>query len=228
MTSFPSAQAVTPNHAGQTAINSTAAADEPADSASAGSGSGVGPLSVALIRRAQAGDRAAFEQLVRATARLVYARLYPDIGDRDQTEDLVQETYLTAWRSIAQLREVPDASAFRRWLLTIARTTRIDASRRSTRKKRTATALAQDAAAHAVDVSTQPDEIALRRERHDRALGLLRSLPEEYRLPLSMRYLAGADHADICRQLGVSAGSLRGLLHRGMARLRALFQAADE
>ena len=46
----------------------------------------------ALVVRARNGDRAAFEELVRRTSRLVFARLYLDTGKADRTEDLVQET----------------------------------------------------------------------------------------------------------------------------------------
>ena len=51
-------------------------------------------------------------------------------------------------------------------------------------------------------------------------LGILRSLPEEYREPLTLRYLAGADYETIQMQMGLSNGSLRGLLHRGLKLLR--------
>ena len=50
---------------------------------------------------------------------------------------------------------------------------------------------------------------------------ILRSLPEEYRLPLTLRYIGGADYETICTQLGLTNGSLRGLLHRGLQLLRA-------
>ena len=52
-------------------------------------------------------------------------------------------------------------------------------------------------------------------------LALLRSLPEEYREPLMLRYIAGADYDTIGQQLGLSNGSLRGLLHRGMSPMRS-------
>jgi RNA polymerase sigma-70 factor (ECF subfamily) len=58
-----------------------------------------------LVVRAQRGDRAAFEELVRRTSRLVFARLYLETGDRHQTEDLVQETLLTAFRTLGQLTQ---------------------------------------------------------------------------------------------------------------------------
>src|SRR5438105_4942448 len=66
-----------------------------------------------------------------------------------------------------------------------------------------------------------PEEQAQRAELRERVLAVLRSLPEEYRLPLTLRYLAGADYETIGTQLGLSNGSLRGLLHRGLKMLRA-------
>jgi RNA polymerase sigma-70 factor, ECF subfamily len=49
---------------------------------------------------------------------------------------------------------------------------------------------------------------------------VLRSMPEEYRLPLSLRYITGADYDTIGEQLGLTNGALRGLLHRGLKMLR--------
>ena len=57
-------------------------------------------------------------------------------------------------------------------------------------------------------------------ERREQVLSALRSLPEEYQMPLTLRYLAGADAETIGTQLGLTNGSLRGLLHRGLKLLR--------
>jgi RNA polymerase sigma-70 factor (ECF subfamily) len=165
---------------------------------------------------------------------MLYARLYLETSDRERAEDLVQETYLTAWRSIGQLREVPDASAFRRWLFAIARTARIDSARHDARKKRAGPKSAGGTEAHddllagLRDPSPSPDDAMERREKQEQVIGLLRSLAEENRAPIAMRYLSGADYATIGRQLGLSNGSLRGLLNRGMARLRQLMSASEE
>ena len=50
--------------------------------------------------------------------------------------------------------------------------------------------------------------------------------PEEYRMPLTLRYLAGADYDTIQMQMGLTNGSLRGLLHRGLKLLREELQRA--
>ena len=178
-----------------------------------------------LVRRAQGGDRAAFEQLLRRTARLVYARVYLEIPDRHRAEDVVQETFLTAWRRIAQVTE---PAGFRAWLLTVARTTAADTRRRDSRKKRSAgprrsltSADPDDAAVDVPDPAPSPVEAIEQREERNRLLQLLQRLPDEYSLPITLRYIAGADYDTIGRQLGLSNGSLRGLLNRGMAKLRA-------
>lgn len=171
-----------------------------------------------LVRSARSGDRAAFEELVRRTSRLVFARLYLETGDVHRAEDLLQETLLTAFRSLSKLDK---PAAFRSWLLTIAQNRLTDAIRRDQRQKRAAPSLADLAGlARVEDKSPPPDEQLARRELQAQVLAVLRSLPEEYRLPLTLRYLTGADYETIQMQMGVTNGSLRGLLHRGLKLLR--------
>jgi RNA polymerase sigma-70 factor (ECF subfamily) len=171
-----------------------------------------------LVRRAINGERAAFEEMVRRTSGLVYARLYLECGDRHGAEDLLQETLLVAFRS---LRQLLDPRQFRSWLLTIAQNVAIDAARHERRLKRSGP-LAPSAALSSVPGSTPPPDAQMERnEQRQKVLAILRSLPEEYRLPLTLRYIGGADYETIGMQLGLSNGSLRGLLHRGLKLLRA-------
>ena len=179
----------------------------------------------ALVAKSQRGDRMAFEELVRRTARLVFSRLYLETGDAHKAEDLVQETFLIAWRSI---RQVTDPSGFRSWLFAIAHSAVVDAARREARKKRSAKREEADALASLPDRGLTPDEAAQKNEGRQRVLTVLRSLPEEYRLPITLRYIGGADYETIGRQLGLSNGSLRGLLNRGMARLRAAMRNDED
>jgi RNA polymerase sigma-70 factor (ECF subfamily) len=176
-------------------------------------------LEEALVRSARDGDRAAFEELVRRTSRLVFARLYLETGDAHRAEDLLQETLLIAFRS---LRELTDVRGFRPWLLKIAQNLAIDASRRDLRQKRTPPAGASSVPLKTVtDHALRPEDQLAQDEMRAQVLAALRSLPEEYRLPLTLRYLAGGDYETICLQLGLTNGSLRGLLHRGLKMLRA-------
>jgi RNA polymerase sigma-70 factor (ECF subfamily) len=171
-----------------------------------------------LVVKSRSGDRLAFEELVRRTARLVYTRAYLETGDTHRAEDLVQETFLLAWRKIGQ---VTDPSGFRPWLMAVLHSVVIDAARRDSRKKRGA---GKRADAHAMlklaDASPPPVESVEQKEERQRALSVLRSLPAEYQQVLVLRYLAGADYETIARQLALTNGSLRGLLHRGLVMLR--------
>ena len=173
---------------------------------------------VDLVARAQRGERAAFEELLRRTSRLVYARLYLETGDAHQSEDLLQETYLLAFRSLTKLT---DRKAFRTWLLSTAHNVAIDAARRGARKKRAQEPRAgQENLGDVAGSSPEPADQASRNEQRGRVLAVLRSLPEEYRLPLTLRYIGDADYESICTQLDLTNGALRGLLHRGLKLLR--------
>ncbi len=168
-----------------------------------------------LARQARDGSREAFEELVRRTSRMVYAKLYLDTGDAHVAEDLVQETYLRAFRSIRHLTE---PRGFRAWLMTVRQTTLIDSYRRDGAQRRSPPPRAgqealENAPAPAVEVAGQP-------ELRDKVRTILQSLPEEYRLPLTLRYIDGADYDSIQLQLGLTPGSLRGLLYRGLQLLR--------
>jgi RNA polymerase sigma-70 factor (ECF subfamily) len=179
-----------------------------------------------LVERSRSGDRAAFEELVRRTARLVFARAYLETGDNARAEDLTQETFLLAWRSV---RQVKDVGSFRPWLMSILHRVVVDAARREGRKKRSGPGRSESAELDQVaDDRAGPEQTAERDEQRQRALAELRSLPEEYREVLMLRYLAGADYEEIGRQLAISNGSLRGLLNRGLAMLRARMQANEK
>src|SRR6266545_243904 len=168
-----------------------------------------------LVVKAQRGDRSAFEELVRRTSRLLFARLYLETGDTHRAEDLLQETLLQAYRSLHKLEE---PGKLRAWLLTIAHNVLLDAARREMRQKRSAPLQGLGGLR---GPPPEPDKEAERNELRERVLAILRSLPEDYRLPLTLRYIAGADYETIETQLGLSNGALRGLLHRGLKLLRA-------
>ena len=155
------------------------------------------------VRRAQSGDRGAFEELIRATARLVWASVYAQVRDPAWTEDIVQETFLQAWRSIGELK---DPTAHKAWLLTIAR-------RLSWRHAE----LSARAMPPPREAPTSDDP----EEARDKVREALTGLPERYRLPVTLHLLNGMDYAAISRELGLQNGTLRGLIARGTKKLRA-------
>ena len=196
----------------------------------------------ALAMRARKGDRKAFEEIVRATARLVYARIVAIVRDRQKAEDLTQETFVAAWKGINGTRSVNKVGSQRdngtpgmhegdakrdngegsliAWLLTVARNTTLDALKAETRQKRGGGQATMADTGDIADQAGSPAQSAERAEAISHAISVLEELPEEYRQVLSMRYLAGADYESIRRTLDLTDGSLRGLLSRGMALMR--------
>src|SRR3954447_21383438 len=86
-----------------------------------------------LVNRSRGGDRMAFEELIRRTGKLVFARLFLETGSTHEAEDLAQETFLVAFRRVHQLVE---PKTFRPWLMSIAHSVLIDAARHRSRRKR--------------------------------------------------------------------------------------------
>jgi len=182
-------------------------------------------IDVALADRSRQGDREAFEELVRRTARALFAHLYLETADAHRAEDLSQETYLKAWRSIGSLS---DPARFRPWLFSVAHSVLISDIRRRGRLKRQDDRTGDEIPDSLSSIGPSPPETLERRDERRRVLSALRSLPREYRLPLTLRYIAGADYETIGRELGVSNGSLRGMLHRGLGLLRKQLGEPEE
>ncbi|MBI2931473.1 MAG: sigma-70 family RNA polymerase sigma factor [Planctomycetes bacterium] len=160
------------------------------------------------VRRAQGRDPAAFEELIRGYARIVWAAVYGMTPDPSWTEDLVQETFLRAWASMDELKE---PAAFRGWLLTIARRLTWRHAEVMGRVK----PMAEIPEAPAPFTPPDPEED---RERVQAALS---RLPERYRLPVTLHFVNGMEYQAIAQATGMANGALRGLIHRGVAKLRA-------
>jgi RNA polymerase sigma-70 factor (ECF subfamily) len=156
-----------------------------------------------LVRAAQGGDASAFGQLYRRYAGMVHAialsRLQPD-----DIADAVQETFFRALRRLNGLRQ---ADAFGTWIGTIARNVVRDAAR---------TRVAQ------TGESEEPLRPATQERRFEAraALKVIRSLPKAYRTTVEMRVVKGMTGPEIAHCTGLSAGSVRVNLHRGMKLLR--------
>lgn len=158
------------------------------------------------VRAARDGDPSAFERLYARYRRMVHAIVLSRVAPHD-ADDLVQDVFLTAMQKLGALR---DESAFGGWLATIARN-RANGSYRGAVEL---VALDERAAR----ASQEEDEEARR------ALAAIQSLPDAYRETLLMRLVEGMTGPEIARQTGLTEGSVRVNLHRGMKLLREALQ----
>jgi RNA polymerase sigma-70 factor (ECF subfamily) len=154
-----------------------------------------------LVAAARNGDRAAFGRLYDLYGRMVHGILLARVP-RDDVDDLVQEAFLKALRQLTNLR---DPRAFGAWIAMIARNAATDLARRRP------------------ETTELPENVPAPESREDearRVLRLIRTLPEAYREPLVLRLVEGMSGPEIATRTGLTPGSVRVNLHRGMSLLR--------
>lgn len=156
----------------------------------------------ALVRRARAGEPAAFEELIRAHFRGVYALLFRLAGNHEDAEDLAQETFVRAWRALASLR---DGEALSPWLRRIALHIARDHFRVRTRRGRHEPIDEGERAGR----GRQPGEALGERELMQRLRDALDRLPQRLRAPLFLRALEGLDYDEVARETGVRPATAR-------------------
>ena len=158
-----------------------------------------------LLLDAQAGDRGALERFVAETHRDVLD-LCRYLGDRDNADDLAQETYQ---RAVASLHRYRATGPARHWLLTIARRTCADATRRRSRRRR----LDQRVAAWPDEGVARPD---VEQPEIDELLTLL---DDDRRAAFVLTQLSGFQYDEAAEMLGVPIGTIRSRVARAREQL---------
>lgn len=178
-----------------------------------------------LARAAQQGDQAAFEQIVAKYHRLVFKIAYRKASHPTDAEDLTQEVFLHAFRSLPNLRE---PQAFLGWLMAIAHN-------RCNRfcRTRQAKIIALEEARKELQASSHPARKKLLETTPNEAAPedadvseLVQSLPEEFRWALTWKYLEGCSYDEIGERLSMSFNQVDYLLRRAKNELRALVERA--
>jgi len=159
-----------------------------------------------MYRAAIHGDREAFGMIIRTHSRALFAIAYGILQNREEAEDAVQDALVKAWKSRWHVR---DPEKFPAWLCMIAR----HRARDVFRKRRTVPI--SDEMTEPIE-SEATDITALDRQLHF----ALAALPELHRSALTLRYFEEMDYRTIENTLGLSNGSLRGILGRALASMR--------
>lgn len=162
---------------------------------------------VALVRRAQAGEAAAFAELARGSARAVHAIALAHLGRIADAEDVAQSVLLAAFEQLDRCR---DPHRFDAWLLAIAR----NRSRRALLRRRLRDVLARPPAE--VGATAAPFDAADR----ELLLRALAGLPVRQREIVLLHDLEELTHAEIARALSISEEASRQHLSRARKHLR--------
>lgn len=153
-----------------------------------------------LIRRAQAGDMAAFEELVRGCQGDVWRLVCSIVRDRDMADDITQDTFVRAFRFIGGFAF---RSKFSTWLFTIARRCSMDAlGKRS----------------HLADAEPPEIPVADSSERLE-ITAAIDALPDNWRQPFMLVEVLGLSYLEAAEVLDVRPGTIKSRMHRARAAL---------
>lgn len=169
-----------------------------------------------LLDDSRAGDRKAFGEIVRRYQNLVSSIAYSATGDLTRSEDIAQQTFVTAWQKQGDLR---DPSRLVGWLAGIAR----NLVRRDFRHLRRTPSPTDVAEATTEVVSDEPTPLqhCISAEQRELLWSVLHEIPENYREPLILFYREGHSVADVARLLEISEDSAKQRLSRGRQMLRS-------
>jgi RNA polymerase sigma-70 factor (ECF subfamily) len=177
-----------------------------------------------LLHRARGGDFDAFEQLVGRYEGLVYSHVYSILRHAQDTEDVVQTTFVKALENLDTFRE---EAAFKTWLMRIAANT---ALKLLNRKARTEVSLDQatdpDAEGHIAhpdyiaDWGENPEQRFARRETQRILREALAELPDNQRVVFVLRDLHGLSVAETAEALNISRANVKVRLLRARLALR--------
>ena len=179
-----------------------------------------------LVARAAAGCRDAFDELVRRYRRPVYGLVRALTGGDSEAEDLVQDTFVRAFRAIAGFR---GQSAFRSWLYRIAiNVVHTHLARRRIRDAAIVTPPQELWSIEEHPADGDMEKALLRRQVIDRALA---ELPDDLRILIVLRDVHGLKYDEIARIVKTPRGTVESRLFRARQRLRPLLAplvVADE
>ncbi len=174
-----------------------------------------------LVAETLGGNRDAFSQIVVRYQSLICSLAYSATGSLGQSEDLAQETFITAWRRLRMLRE---PAKLRAWLCGIARNRINNTLRREGREPLTAAEPLETAHEAPASEPSPPDQ-AISREEAAILWRALERLPQLYREPLVLFYREQQSIEAVAQDLGLSEDAVKQRLSRGRKLLQEQFLA---
>jgi len=168
-----------------------------------------------IYRAAIQGDRDAFEMVIRSTSRNLFAIAYGILQNREEAEDVVQDTFVKAWKSRWRVR---DSAKLPAWLSTIARHRARDLAR-----KRRPEPLPENFESNEIVAFEGAGQKA---DLDGEVRSALAQLPELHRAAVTLRYFEDLDYGTIEQTLGLTNGALRGILGRALGLMRKRLKPA--
>lgn len=178
----------------------------------------------AAIVRLGAGDKAALDEIYRATSAKLFGICLRILGDRKEAEDALQDVYLSLYRGAARFD--PARASPISWVAVFARNRAIDRLRRL--KARPVVADNADAELTNVrDPGPAADAMMIDSERSARIHRCLDALDEEQRAPLRSAFFGGFTYAELAERGGVPLATMKSRIRRGLAKMKICLEAGE-
>jgi RNA polymerase sigma-70 factor (ECF subfamily) len=171
---------------------------------------------LAAIARAQAGDADGFRTLVERHSRSVFRLAYRMTGNQQDAEDVVQETFLRAFR---QLPGFESRCAFSSWIYRIAANYALDLIR-SRRRRQTASEPERDPLTTIPAGDPQPDRLVFSGEVRRRVEQAMSLLTDQERAAFVLRHYEGLSTDEVGETLGINPGAAKHAVFRAVQKLR--------
>jgi RNA polymerase sigma-70 factor (ECF subfamily) len=178
-------------------------------------GDGDGPL----VQRVQKGDHEAFELLVVKYQERVFRLLRRLLGNQEQVEDLAQEVFIRAYRSLGSFK---GESSFYTWLYKIALNTYRNYYRSLGRRPEGSVVSSAHVLEGMQSRGSSPEKEAFRSEFWDVVKSSLQDLPEEQREAIVLCDLEGLSYEEMATVIGIPVGTVRSRVFRGRRSLQKL------
>ena len=169
-----------------------------------------------LMELVAGNDADAFEVVLERHSGAAMSLAYRMVGRRGPAEDVVQEAFLSLWRSGARYDRT--RGSVRNWALGIVHNRAIDTLRRD--GARTARNVSDDGLEERLQAPDQTDVQAARRDGAHEIRSAVDQLPEDQRRVIDLAYFAGFTHTEIAAVLDLPLGTVKGRMRLGLAKLR--------
>lgn len=169
-----------------------------------------------LMERVRAGEARAFEVVFDRHGGAAFSLAYRMCGSRARAEEVVQEAFLSLWRSGVPYDRA--RGSVRSWVLRVVHNRAVDALRREVSREsrdvhdeRLGERIASD---ERIDIEVE------RRDDAHRVRSAMSELPGDQRRVIELAYFGGFTHTEIARMLELPAGTVKGRMRLGLAKLR--------
>ena len=170
---------------------------------------------LAGMQRLAAGERAALDEIYRATSAKLFGICLRILGDETEAEEALQEVYVSLWRGAARFD--PSRASPIAWLAALARNRAIDRLRRRGRSRSDAPL---EAASEIADSAPLADALAEAGADRAHIFECLAALDANQGNAIRAAFFDGASYPELAARGGVPLGTMKSWVRRGLARLR--------